>query len=143
MYLLIKYTKGFLWRVAKRLSYIEDARFLKVKHVTLHLQQQGNLSTGKHTVWSHLYVLNVTGVSNMTKIFEVLAAILLSFQVFQNVRWCCWGQSSGCFERSFYHLLHGRSVREEFAPTPVMMILRPSETSGTLNPTKQRNIAED
>jgi len=28
---LIKYIKSVLWRVAKRLSYIEDARCLKVK----------------------------------------------------------------------------------------------------------------
>jgi len=28
--LLIKYIKGVLWRVAKPLSYIEDARYLKV-----------------------------------------------------------------------------------------------------------------
>jgi len=28
--LLIKYIKSLLWRVAKRLSYIEDARCLKV-----------------------------------------------------------------------------------------------------------------
>jgi len=28
--LLIKYIKSFLWRVAKRLSYIEEARCLKV-----------------------------------------------------------------------------------------------------------------
>jgi len=33
MYLLIKYTKSVLWRVAKRLSYIEDARCLKVKEL--------------------------------------------------------------------------------------------------------------
>ena len=32
IYLLIKYIKSVLWRVAKRLSYIEDARCLKVKH---------------------------------------------------------------------------------------------------------------
>jgi len=31
VYLLIHYTKSFLWRVAKGLSYIEDARYLKVK----------------------------------------------------------------------------------------------------------------
>ena len=31
IYLLIKYIKSVLWRVAKRLSYIEDARCLKVK----------------------------------------------------------------------------------------------------------------
>jgi len=30
MYLLIKYIKSVLWRVAKRLSYIEEARCLKV-----------------------------------------------------------------------------------------------------------------
>ena len=30
MYLLIKYIKSVLWRVAKSLSYIEDARYLKV-----------------------------------------------------------------------------------------------------------------
>ena len=31
MYLLIKYIKSILWRVAKCLSYIEDAQCLKVK----------------------------------------------------------------------------------------------------------------
>ena len=31
IYLLIKYIKSVLWRVVKRLSYIEDARCLKVK----------------------------------------------------------------------------------------------------------------
>jgi len=33
--LLIKYIKRVLWRVAKRLSYIEDARCLKFKVVTI------------------------------------------------------------------------------------------------------------
>jgi len=32
---LIKYTKSVLWRVAKRLPYIEDARCLKVNHTFL------------------------------------------------------------------------------------------------------------
>jgi len=31
IYLLFKYIKSFLWRVAKCLSYIEDARCLTVK----------------------------------------------------------------------------------------------------------------
>ena len=31
IYLLIKYIKSVLWRTAKRLSYIEDKRCLKVK----------------------------------------------------------------------------------------------------------------
>ena len=33
IYLLFKYIKSVLWRVAKRLSYIQDARCLKVKGV--------------------------------------------------------------------------------------------------------------
>jgi len=32
IYLLIKYIQSVLWRVVKRLSYIEDARCLKVKN---------------------------------------------------------------------------------------------------------------
>ena len=35
MYLLIKYMKSFLWRVAKRLSHVQDARWVKVKHAAL------------------------------------------------------------------------------------------------------------
>ena len=39
IYLLIKYIKRLLWRVAKRLSYIQDARCLKVKQaVPMRLQ---------------------------------------------------------------------------------------------------------
>jgi len=33
--LLIKYIKSVLWRVAKRLSYIEEARCLKVKQIRI------------------------------------------------------------------------------------------------------------
>jgi len=36
--LLIKYTKSVRWRVAKRLSYIEDARCLKVKSAVASVQ---------------------------------------------------------------------------------------------------------
>ena len=35
VYLLIKYTKSVLWRVAKCLSYIEEVRCLKVNSVKL------------------------------------------------------------------------------------------------------------
>ena len=31
IYLLIKYIKSFLWRAAKRMSYIQDARCLNIK----------------------------------------------------------------------------------------------------------------
>jgi len=34
IYLLIKYIKSVLWREAKRLSYIEDARYLKVTEIS-------------------------------------------------------------------------------------------------------------
>ena len=37
IYLLIKYIKSVLWRVAKRLSYIEEVRCLKVKAVANHI----------------------------------------------------------------------------------------------------------
>ena len=40
IYLLIKYIKSVLWRVAKRLSYIEDARCLKVNAVDIVVAQQ-------------------------------------------------------------------------------------------------------
>ena len=36
IYLLIKYTKSVLWRVAKRLSYIQDARCLMFKCIAPH-----------------------------------------------------------------------------------------------------------
>ena len=38
IYLLINHIKSVLWRVAKRLSYIEDARCLKVKQVRHRIQ---------------------------------------------------------------------------------------------------------
>ena len=40
MYLLIKYIKNVLWRVAKRLSYIEDARCLEVKLLSDYTSQR-------------------------------------------------------------------------------------------------------
>ena len=40
---MIKNIKSVLWRVAKRLSYIEDARCLKVKRTELSLSVNGEL----------------------------------------------------------------------------------------------------
>jgi len=45
IYLLIKYIKNVLWRVAKRLSYIEDARCLKVNMHVIIDKFQGLLSS--------------------------------------------------------------------------------------------------
>ena len=41
-YFLIKYIKSVLWRGAKRLSYTEDARCLKVKEISLAIHFTGN-----------------------------------------------------------------------------------------------------
>ena len=55
IYLLIKYIKSVLWRVAKRLSYIEDARCVKVKEgvvntVNLSIGSQTRITTNKRFV---------------------------------------------------------------------------------------------
>ena len=42
IYLLIKYIKSVLWRVVKRLSYIQNARCLKVKCHTGELHRKNN-----------------------------------------------------------------------------------------------------
>jgi len=57
IYLLIKYIKSVLWRVAKLLSYTEDARCLKVNHenaIGLHTRDNG---------WGKTYILPKTYVS--------------------------------------------------------------------------------
>ena len=48
IYLLIKYIKSVLWRLAKRLSYIEDARCLKFKFAAniLFLFRKSNIMYG-------------------------------------------------------------------------------------------------
>ena len=44
IYLLIKYIKSVLWRVAKRLSYIQDARCLKVNTLCTTIRRERLLS---------------------------------------------------------------------------------------------------
>jgi len=51
MYLLIKYTKSVLWRVAKRLSYIEDARCLKVSVPQQHWLFGVSNASKRSSVW--------------------------------------------------------------------------------------------
>jgi len=54
IYLLIKYIKSILWRVAKRLSYIEDARCLKVKldkSVPLELSKSIHVQVKSSDMW--------------------------------------------------------------------------------------------
>ena len=45
IYFLIKYIKSFLWRVAKCLSYIEEARCLKVNGLPWFLKRVGYFAT--------------------------------------------------------------------------------------------------
>ena len=53
IYLLIKYIKSVLWREAKRLSYIEDARCLKVKlNGNADTNQIQNSKTNLHIAYS-------------------------------------------------------------------------------------------
>jgi len=49
MYLLIKYIKSILWRVAKRLSYIEEARCLKVNQLGFRSLLHTHIHTHTHT----------------------------------------------------------------------------------------------
>ena len=58
IYLLIKYIKSVLWRVVKRLSYIEDARCLKVK---LHLKSTEKFSKHRSNLL-HSLILDLSGV---------------------------------------------------------------------------------
>ena len=62
IYLSIKYIKSVLWRVAKRLSYIEDARCIKVK--ALHCC----LLCWEHAVW---YLGNNASKEHMASIFKL------------------------------------------------------------------------
>ena len=58
IYLLIKYIKSVLWIVAKRLSYIEDARCLKVKHCAMVLV---NNFVFNHVPFAHPVLLFLCG----------------------------------------------------------------------------------
>ena len=54
IYLLIKYIKSILWSVAKRLSYIQDARCLKVKAIWYE-----DYVTECHPTFEHIYFLRL------------------------------------------------------------------------------------
>jgi hypothetical protein len=64
IYLLIKYIKSICWRVVKRLSYIQDARCLKVKDET------GDLVTDCNSILARCrncfpQLFNVHGVNDV------------------------------------------------------------------------------
>ena len=68
---MIKYTKSVLWRVAKRLSYIQDARCLKVKAI---------LNCGRmkeHDVRNTVYVekdLEKLTVTQVVRTFSIICS---------------------------------------------------------------------
>ena len=71
IYMLIKHIKSVLWRVATRLSYIEDARCLKVKvtpvigSLCYCLQHSPFLYMHTHTICNH-FVSPHTGLSALS-----------------------------------------------------------------------------
>ena len=67
IYLLIKYIKSVLWRVAKRLSYIEEVRCLKVKQVR------------RDILW-----LNVT-IHDKSELYMTIRQNLLYFNQLNNI----------------------------------------------------------
>ena len=82
IYFLIKYVKSVLWRVAKCLSYIEDARCLKVKiHGVI-------CSTVQYRrAWDMTLILSV-----------LIYRVWILLHVKEQESWfsctCCWGQFS-------------------------------------------------
>ena len=66
IYLLIKYIKKVLWRVAKRLSYIEDARCLKVKRVRTIFQAESE-NTRKKIRNNYCEVFQLTYLKDLQK----------------------------------------------------------------------------
>ena len=67
IYLLIKYIKNVLWRTAKRLSYIEDARCLKVKTEVLGMKAWRLLMLWG-VRWLHLRVIGVRRLTELSPV---------------------------------------------------------------------------
>jgi len=95
---LIKYIKSVFWRVAKRLSYIRDARCLKVKHYRLDpvLDVSGRLfcysefpkfSTDPSAPWLTSYVVFHSNLRNVTNQF-ILKSSLSAVHYFTNNMLC-------------------------------------------------------
>ena len=85
IYLLIKYIKIVLWRVAKRMSYIEDARCLKVKQVSCCLDVMRRAWQLPHHLGCsgvHFYGADFTHyVRCMLKILEMCLSVRESYRV--------------------------------------------------------------
>jgi len=81
IYLLIKYIKSVLWRIRKRLSYIEDARCLKVNFSVVYTNKSHALQRFQF-LWSYLRaVLTFSSPSTFLRIFinMIMSTIFVKF----------------------------------------------------------------
>ena len=62
--MLIKYIKSVLWRVARRLSYIQDARCLKVKSA-FHKTRIASIITQACPAWKSAAAMHLSGVQRL------------------------------------------------------------------------------
>ena len=88
IYLLIKYIKSVLWRVAKRVSYIDDERCLKVNTICTSysrcqvycLTQMSAISfTESSTQLHHLHACS--SATCPVRCFELLCVVQLGFEL--------------------------------------------------------------
>ena len=86
IYLLIKYVKSVLWRVVKRLSYIQDARCLKVKQLlklSCFIPKQKNVGNCWYYILTNLcdlcFRLGLITNSAKRKVFTLGARLTLVF----------------------------------------------------------------
>ena len=77
IYLLIKYIKSVLWRVAKRLSYKQDARCLKV-NVSEHSFEKKVYKYKEDIVKGEIDKI----IKKYAKIFTVFVVLLFGFWLF-------------------------------------------------------------
>ena len=92
IYLLIKYIKSVLWRVAKRLSCIEDAWCLKVKLLAKKLVSQENNPTSMFCEGSWMYSNTPQHSLNWSSVQlpGPLTASLCSILRFSCLNLCLW-----------------------------------------------------
>ena len=87
IYLLIKYIKSVLWRVAKRLSYIWDARCLKVKGQLKPFILVSSLGCVPHFVilLDHIALIILAKSTNLDTPHHALSASSLGPDIFLSI----------------------------------------------------------
>ena len=76
IYLLIKYIKSVLWRVAKFLSYTEEALCLKVKGSDAGKPETSEATPGK----PHVYQMNIVSTGMMSKLDESVGKVVAALE---------------------------------------------------------------